>query len=145
MYTYAAFNVCEFGLDDCDVNATCIDRDGGFDCQCITGYSGNGTHCDGKYIFQKFYYHLEWLLLLLVFNMSLKYIPTVCVVGLLQPMLKVYFFYFLDVNECDIGIDSCHMNATCINTVGSYDCKCDRGFSGDGFNCSSKVLDLNSL
>ena len=44
----AAFSLCDFGLDDCDVNATCIDRDGGFDCQCITGYSGNGTHCDGK-------------------------------------------------------------------------------------------------
>ena len=61
-------------------------------------------------------------------------------VRLLQPMLKLYFLYFLDVNECDTGIDSCHMNATCINTIGSYDCKCDHGFSGDGFNCSSKVL-----
>ena len=44
----AAFSLCDFGFDDCDVNATCIDRDGGFDCQCIIGYSGNGTHCDGK-------------------------------------------------------------------------------------------------
>ena len=50
VYMYAAFSVCEFGLNDCDVNATCIDRDGGFDCQCITGYSGNGAHCDGKSI-----------------------------------------------------------------------------------------------
>ena len=74
-------------------------------------------------------------------KMSLKYIPTVCVVRLLKTMLKIYFLYFLDVNECDNGIDSCDMNATCINTVGSYDCKCDHGFSGDGFNCTSKVLD----
>lgn len=47
---YSAFSLCDFGLDDCDVNALCIDRDGGFDCTCITGYSGNGTHCDGKII-----------------------------------------------------------------------------------------------
>ena len=44
---YSAFSLCDFGLNDCDDNALCIDRDGGFDCQCITGYSGNGTHCDG--------------------------------------------------------------------------------------------------
>ena len=41
-----------------------------------------------------------------------------------------------DVNEC--GNDTCHANATCNNTIGSFMCICDRGFTGDGFNCSGR-------
>ena len=40
-------NLCEVGPIDCDTNAMCLDRDGGYDCECSTGYSGNGTHCEG--------------------------------------------------------------------------------------------------
>ena len=46
----------------------------------------------------------------------------------------------LDVDECDIADVStdndCHGNATCNNTIGSYVCVCDDGWSGNGFNCS---------
>ena len=42
------FSLCDFGFADCHDNATCIDREGGYDCQCNNGYTGNGTHCDGK-------------------------------------------------------------------------------------------------
>ena len=43
----------------------------------------------------------------------------------------------VDVNECDEETADCHSNATCSNTVGSYDCTCVLGYSGDGFNCTS--------
>ena len=43
-----------------------------------------------------------------------------------------------DIPECDRGLDDCDMNATCINTPGSYDCMCNTGFAGDGFTCSGK-------
>lgn len=36
-------------------------------------------------------------------------------------------------NECD-------PNALCTNTVGSYVCRCKKGFSGDGRNCTGRVL-----
>ena len=39
--------MCEVGPIDCDTNAMCLDRDGGYDCECSTGYSGNGTYCEG--------------------------------------------------------------------------------------------------
>ena len=36
-------NECE--LNNCDMNALCEDTEGGFDCICNDGYSGNGTFC----------------------------------------------------------------------------------------------------
>lgn len=43
----------------------------------------------------------------------------------------------LDVKQyqqtCPALIPQCHPDATCVNTVGSYTCKCPRYTSGDGF------------
>ena len=41
-----------------------------------------------------------------------------------------------DENECEIP-NSCHSNATCTNTDGSYTCACDTGYIGDGFMCTN--------
>ena len=32
----------------CDINAQCNNTVGSFDCICSDGFTGNGTHCDGK-------------------------------------------------------------------------------------------------
>lgn len=39
------------------------------------------------------------------------------------------------IDECSLSLHKCHRNATCINTPGSYDCKCNRGFIGNGLIC----------
>lgn len=39
------------------------------------------------------------------------------------------FFFFSDINEC-MDINLCSNGATCINTEGSYKCRCPRGFEG---------------
>lgn len=44
-------------------------------------------------------------------------------------------FIFLDIDECKNGEYSCHENALCSNTAGSYVCRCIRGFDGDGMTC----------
>ncbi len=41
-----------------------------------------------------------------------------------------------DVDECVLDPDSCHPNATCTNTLGSFVCNCITGFAGDGMNCT---------
>ena len=43
-------------------------------------------------------------------------------------------FSILDVDEC--SNNTCHSNATCNNTIGSFHCTCKKGFTGDGRNCT---------
>lgn len=37
-----------------------------------------------------------------------------------------------DVEECRLGLHNCHPFATCINTPTSFECHCERGYTGDG-------------
>ena len=39
-----------------------------------------------------------------------------------------------DINEC-LG-DPCDENAKCSNNLGSFECKCNSGYSGNGFSCT---------
>lgn len=39
-----------------------------------------------------------------------------------------------DLNECN-GPHRCDENALCINTAGSYECRCKSGLSGNGYWC----------
>jgi len=51
--------------------------------------------------------------------------------------LLFYFkFYHLDIDECTAGTDTCDTDATCTNTAGDYECDCNTGYSGTGFECS---------
>ena len=50
----------------------------------------------------------------------------------------VFYPCTLDIDEC--SSNPCHANATCNNTMGSYVCACDPGYSGDGFNCTGMHL-----
>ena len=38
---------CTIGMDVCDTSAFCTDTDGGFECTCGMGYSGDGFTCAG--------------------------------------------------------------------------------------------------
>ena len=51
-------------------------------------------------------------------------------------VIRISFSQNVDVNECIAGSNNCHPNATCYNTVSSYICICDAGFTGDGENCT---------
>ena len=50
-------------------------------------------------------------------------------------------YLIVDINECGSDdLNNCHENAQCTNTVGSYTCSCNPGYTGDGVNCTSKML-----
>ena len=46
-----------------------------------------------------------------------------------------YVYHFTDINECK-GNNSCHVNAICMNTKGSYVCTCHPGYTGNGNECT---------
>ena len=50
---------------------------------------------------------------------------------------------FLDVDECQTS--PCNYNAICNNTDGSYTCKCNSGYSGDGLTCTGKTTCVISI
>lgn len=60
-----------------------------------------------------------------------------------------FFAISIDVDECTIvEPNDCDDNASCINNVGSYSCKCVSGYSGNGESCESKcilIIEINSL
>ena len=52
------------------------------------------------------------------------------------PLVTYIFAYiFSDINECVPDSNPCDENAVCINTDGSANCTCKRGFTGDGIIC----------
>ncbi|XP_019617020.1 PREDICTED: IgGFc-binding protein-like isoform X1 [Branchiostoma belcheri] len=40
-----------------------------------------------------------------------------------------------DLDECELGLADCDLDAICVNTHGSYKCECKPGFTGDGKTC----------
>lgn len=47
--------------------------------------------------------------------------------------------YVLDRNECNVT-RPCNSLANCVNTIGSYQCGCQAGYSGDGISCIGKPI-----
>ena len=53
--------------------------------------------------------------------------------------------FLIDINECTEDTHSCDGNASCTNTIGSYNCSCNFGFEGDGLNCTGVYCYCNIL
>jgi len=49
------------------------------------------------------------------------------------------------VDECLLGTDNCHINATCTNTPVSFNCTCNEGYFGDGVICEGDFVKFNCL
>uniref|UniRef100_A0A673BJ85 Nidogen 2a (osteonidogen) n=1 Tax=Sphaeramia orbicularis TaxID=375764 RepID=A0A673BJ85_9TELE len=121
-------NPCYSGTHDCDTTAQCIPLEGElFQCQCATGYRGDGRNC----------YDID------------ECAEGVSSCGAHAQCMNLpgshrcqcqsgYEFGYdgrtcVDVDECSTS--PCHINARCINGLGSFQCQCQPGFYGDGFSC----------
>uniref|UniRef100_A0A0G4EZ83 EGF-like domain-containing protein n=1 Tax=Chromera velia CCMP2878 TaxID=1169474 RepID=A0A0G4EZ83_9ALVE len=46
-------------------------------------------------------------------------------------------YLYGDIDECTNSIHDCHTNAACTNSVGSFTCACNNGYSGGGVSCTN--------
>ena len=47
-------------------------------------------------------------------------------------------YIYIDDDECTLSTDDCHSDATCANTLGSFLCTCNAGYTGNGVTCIGK-------
>ncbi|XP_029942368.1 nidogen-2 [Salarias fasciatus] len=124
-------NPCYAGTHDCDTTAQCIPSEGqAFQCQCATGYRGDGRNC----------YDVDECAESL--TTCGAHAQCVNLPGSHRCQCQNgYEFGFdgrtcVDVDECSSS--PCHINARCLNELGSFKCRCQLGFYGDGFFCSQQ-------
>ena len=61
----------------------------------------------------------------------------------LKNKIDLLIYVSTDINECMEYDDLCAVNATCTNTIGTYQCSCDTGFTGDGTSCSESYFETH--
>ena len=53
----------------------------------------------------------------------------------------ICFSFSLDIDECELELDNCLVEAICINTNGSFGCVCLLELIGDGVgSCISELI-----
>ena len=54
----------------------------------------------------------------------------------------IYLFVFVDINECDAGLDNCEGTCTDAAPPSKFTCSCPEGYTlnGDGFSCDGKYI-----
>uniref|UniRef100_A0A8D3BLS7 Nidogen-2 n=1 Tax=Scophthalmus maximus TaxID=52904 RepID=A0A8D3BLS7_SCOMX len=141
-------NPCYAGNHDCDTTAQCIPLEGqAFQCQCATGYRGDGRNCydvdECAESSSSCGAHAQCVNLpgshrcQCQSGYEFGYDGRTCVVALVCPLRCIFGAHSAAyVDECSSS--PCHVNARCINRLGSFQCQCQPGFDGDGFYCSEQ-------
>jgi len=156
---------CSPGRQTCDINAKCTNTIGSFTCTCNGGYVGNGlkckdpNECTGEnnchvnakctnttsefpssgyrnyYRSSRLRNPLSWLYR----DYTCKCKPGFKGLGYSTEYVKKYkksqAYSCQDIDECNTEEHKCHRKAKCTNTMGSFTCSCNEGYSGNGFQC----------
>ncbi|CBY23583.1 unnamed protein product [Oikopleura dioica] len=123
---------CDLEFDNCDPNANCTNTIGSWECECNTGYHGGSDPVECEDIDE-----CEDLT-----NCA----ESICVntIGSFNCDCPEGFILLRDncinINECVVSNDLCHIDADCVDNTGSYDCRCKTGFVG---NVTQECLDIN--
>jgi len=109
--------------DECHDQAFCTNVPGTYECSCNAGWTGDGRTCiDADDCEFSPCAHGGTC-----YDCGTLCFTCDCVVGWRGTTCAT------DWNECIMGIHICNNDATCVNNPGSYDCRCDPGFTGTGF------------
>ena len=142
----------------CHDDAECENEFGGYNCTCSVGYFGDGFNCtDIDECLEEDSCHAE-----ATCNNTIGSYECMCNDGFfgdgflecmdsdecgeedsamfvtMKDEVNVWGYPIPFYNESDpLFLDNdCHEEAMCSNSYGSYNCTCNEGFRGDGFNCS---------
>ena len=140
VYNCDDINECEADPSPCPRNSLCLDKQGGYECECSDGFKGDECididECRNE-----------------CFDSSQRYsdpchdctehssctnLPGSFRCGCDTGYEKASDSTCVDNNECDET--PCHPRAICENTMGSFTCKCDTGLRGNGIDV---CLDIN--
>ena len=108
-------NKCYPNSKDCDIpHSVCSPNESNeYSCECVEGFYKLNNKCLGN-------------------KNNLKYIWTL--------KLKIER---IDINECHLKLHDCDSESSCINTIGSFYCKCTHGFEIDDFKKCHGIINLN--
>ncbi|XP_076626122.1 protein kinase C-binding protein NELL1 isoform X3 [Colletes latitarsis] len=116
----------------CHANASCLNLQTTYACQCDIGFQGDGHNChdvdECKQQGGSEGHHC---------NANTKCVNVIgsytceCLPG----YHRVDKFNCAELDECATGHHACDEHATCVNTAGSYYCVCKDGYTGDGYTC----------
>ena len=137
---------CGLGTHNCDVNALCINNNVSFICECLLGFNGTGTigTCSGNMNLLSFRKSLQYEFKVNFIRCHCNFSFTFYTHKYIQKHTRIDSYSFrinlLDINECAQNTYTCDALASCVNNVGSYTCRCQNDYIGDGTpgNCLSK-------
>ena len=67
-----------------------------------------------------------------------------CFPKILEHACVYHLHLITDKDECSDSTHNCDTQATCTNTVGSFICACNDGYTGDGVTCDGNMFILSS-
>lgn len=114
----------------CGENSICINKLGGFNCQCANGFVGAPPRvscrapCEDVKCGEHSYCKPDGIEAYCVCEAGWTFDPTDIAAGC------------IDINECDTSVGPvgrCGNNARCSNTPGSFSCQCPEGYTGDAY------------
>jgi len=119
----------------CDTHATCVNTPGSWQCDCNLGWTGDGDD-------------------ICIDADDCEFSPCENGGTCTDAGLGIFEAYICDCiigwdgrrcdndwNECKMGIHTCHDMAMCLNVAGSFECECEPGYSGDGYEMCVEVDD----
>ena len=115
---------CIIDIDECATenggcNQICVNKPGSFECECRDGYelADDKKTCKGQcYLGNK------------IFKCSiLHFVSFYGMIFVLISRIAWFIFHPIDINEC--GNDNGGCSQVCVNNVGSYECKCNDGYT----------------
>lgn len=122
----------------CPVNTKCINFNGGFTCECLSGFIASRATDTLECL------DLDECSSPCLNTCDPEHAYCVNQPGSYECQCKQGFYgngrvnACFDINECLSNLTKCHASSKCVNTIGSYECKCDEGFFNTGTDCEGK-------